>query len=267
MKASKKTIVFLIEYDGTNYSGWQSQKNSVSIQETIEKALKEITGIELHVVGAGRTDAGVHSRGQVAHCRIDERFLIPEHKITSAVNSVLPPDIRILDAKITEQGFHATKDAIARQYSYYVHTRESVFLRNYSLWVPFEIDEKRLFESAKVFLGEHDFSAFAKKNPSTKNYVCRVEISNWERISGFQYKYTIKANRFVYGLIRSLVGLMLDVARNRRTIEEIEKALKEGKKNFQNPLSKSCGLYLEKVFYPEKINFFKNFVFKILLLI
>lgn len=256
MKSTKKTIVFLIEYDGTNYSGWQSQKNSVSVQETIEKALKKVTGLELHIIGAGRTDAGVHSRGQVAHCRIDERFPIPEHKIISAVNSALPLDIRILDVKMTEQQFHATKDAIARQYSYYIHTRESVFLRNYSLWIPFEIDESRLFESAKVFLGEHNFSAFAKKNPSTQSYVCRVEISNWEKISEFQYKYTIKANRFVYGLIRSLVGVMLDVACNRRTIKEVEKALKEGTKSFQNPLSKACGLYFEKVFYPEKINFF-----------
>ncbi len=258
MMNTKRTIVFLIEYDGTNYSGWQSQKNSVSVQETIENALKEVTKLNLHIVGAGRTDAGVHARGQVAHCRIDKRFPIPEHKITSAVNSALPPDVRILDAKLTDKPFHATKDAIARQYSYYIHTKESVFLRNYSLYVPFAINERELFECAKVFWGEHNFSAFAKKNPSTKNYTCIIETSNWEKISNFQYKYTIKANRFVYGLIRSLIGVMLDVARNRRTIQEVEKALKEGTKKFQNPLSKACGLYFEKVFYPEKINFFKK---------
>lgn len=268
MNEMKRTIVFLIEYDGTNYSGWQRQKNSNSIQETIEKAIESVSGIKVNVIGAGRTDAGVHALGQVAHSRIDERFTIPERKIPSAINSALPSDIRILEAKIFEIPFHATKDAIAREYQYLITTDNSVFLRNYALYVPFEIDIDLLNNASKVFLGEFDFRAFAKKNPSTKNYVCNIEKSEWAKISDNLFAYNIKANRFVYGLVRSLVGVMLDVARGRRKVEDIQTALEKKEKNFPSPIAKAKGLYFVKAYYPEGKNFFQNnFVFKKILLI
>lgn len=264
----KRTIVFLIEYDGTNYSGWQRQKNSNSIQETIEQAIEIVSGQKLFVIAAGRTDAGVHALGQVAHCRIEDSFPIPENKIVSAINSALPPDIKILEAKTTELPFHSTKDAIAREYAYLVTTKNSVFLRNYAFYFPFELEIDRLNEISKVFLGEYDFSPFAKKNPSTKNYFCRIEKSEWQQLSENLFCYTIRANRFVYGLVRSLVGVILDCARGRRTTPEVEEALRSGKKNFPSPLAKAKGLYLTRVYYPEEKNFFKkNFDFKNLLLI
>lgn len=264
----KRTIVFLIEYDGTNYSGWQRQKNSNSVQETIEKAIEVVTGEKIFVIAAGRTDAGVHALGQVAHSRIDDNFPIPEHKIPSAINSALPTDIRILDAIVTEIPFHATKDAIAREYSYLISLENSVFIRNYVCYLPFDFDIDILLNVGKVFIGEYDFSPFAKKNPSTKNYVCRIEKSEWIRLNDHLFCYNIKANRFVYGLVRSLVGVMLDCARGRRTITEIEETLHTGQKNFPSPLAKAKGLFLTNVYYPPEKNFFKiNFDFKNLLLI
>lgn len=264
----KRTIVFLIEYDGTNYSGWQRQKNSNSVQETIEKAIEVVTGQKIFVIGAGRTDAGVHSLGQVAHARIDENFPLPEKKIASAINSALPQDIRIIDAKVTESSFHSTKDAIAREYAYIVTTENSVFLRNYALYLPFELDIAKLNEVARIFLGEYDFTGFAKKNPSTKTYVCNIEKSQWEQLSNNIYIYNIKANRFVYGLVRSLVGVMLDVARGRRSPEEVQEVLITKKKNFPSPLANPKGLYLVKVYYPPEKEFFqKNFDIKKILLI
>lgn len=264
----KRTIVFLIEYDGTNYSGWQRQKNSNSIQETIERAIETVSGKKAFVIGAGRTDAGVHAVGQVAHARIDETFPIPERKIVSAINSALPLDIRILDAKVTTEQFHSTKDAIAREYSYLVTTENSVFLRNYAFFFPFEMDLEKLNKASKIFVGEYDFSPFAKKNPSTKNYVCCIEKSEWIQISSNLFCFTIKANRFVYGLVRSLVGVILDCMRGRRTIAEVENALRTGRKEFPSPLAKAKGLYLTNVYYPSEKNFFeKNFDFRKILLI
>jgi len=264
----KRTIVFLIEYDGTNYSGWQRQKNANSIQETIERAIETVSGRKVFVVAGGRTDSGVHAFAQVAHSRIDEDFPIPEHKLCSAINSALPQDIQILDAKIIETDFHSTKDAIAREYQYLVTTKKSVFLRNYSLFFPFELKLDILNSCANIFVGEHDFRSFAKNNPSTKNYVCNIEVSQWEQLEDFLFVYTIKSNRFVYGLVRSLVGIMLDVARGRRSIEEVSNSVVQGKKTFPSPIARANGLFLKKIYYPNEKDFFKkNLDFKNLFLI
>ncbi|MFN3306387.1 MAG: tRNA pseudouridine(38-40) synthase TruA [Candidatus Kapaibacteriota bacterium] len=267
----KHTIVFLIEYDGTNYSGWQRQKNSNSVQETIERAIEVVSKQRVFVVGAGRTDTGVHALGQVAHSIVDPNFPIPEKKLVCAINSSLPLDIRILQAKIIENKFHATKDAIAREYWYLVTTKNSVFLRNNALFVPLKLDINLLNETASIFIGEHNFEPFAKKNPSTKNYICSIEVSKWLGLSSSLYLYIIKANRFVYGLVRSLVGAMLDVARGRRQLQELQEALRSGRKNFPTPLAKEKGLYLAKVYYPPEKDYFpsskKNFDFQNLLLI
>lgn len=255
-KGIKKKIVFLIEYDGTNYSGWQYQENSTSIQGTIKKSLTKAFGQSFSLVGAGRTDAGVHARGQVAHSIVPDEFSVPENKIPTAVNSKLPKDIRIIDAKIVDVPFHATIDAIARVYTYFIHTRPSVFLRNYSYYLPYTIDYQKLFESANIFVGEWDFASLAKKNPSTKNYICRIEKSHWEQIDEFRYKYSIQANRFVYSLIRAIVGAMIEIARERLNLLEILTVLKTGTKKLNIPLAPQCGLFLEKVLYPSGKNFF-----------
>lgn len=255
-KATKKKIVFLIEYDGTNYSGWQYQENSTSIQGTIKNSLTKAFEQSFSLVGAGRTDAGVHARGQVAHSIVPDEFSVPEDKIPTAVNSKLPKDIRIIDAKIVEVPFHSTIDAIARVYTYFIHTRPSVFLRNYSYYLPYTIDYQKLFDSANIFVGEWDFTSLAKKNPSTKNYICRIEKSHWEQIDEFRFKYSIQANRFVYSLVRAIVGTMIEIARGVLTPLEIHTALKTGTRKFHIPLVPPCGLFLKKVLYPPDKNFF-----------
>ena len=121
------TIVLKIEYDGTNFGGWQVQKNARTVQDVIEKALEKICGYSLSVTGAGRTDAGVHARGQIAHSRLKFKFPIPERKITQVLNSKLPEDIRIKAASILNFDFHSRYDAKAREYSYTITNVDSVF--------------------------------------------------------------------------------------------------------------------------------------------
>lgn len=256
MIQKNETLVFLIEYDGTNYAGWQKQSNAISIQSKIAEALYHTFGKYYLIPAAGRTDAGVHARGQVAHCPKPSKLTIPEHKIPTAINTNLPEDIRIIAAKIVDIPFHATIDAIARRYTYHIHTKENVFIRKYSLHIHYKLDFEKLFESAKIFVGEWDLKPIAKRNPSTNSYVCRIEQSYWEKIDEDKYRYTIQANRFVYSAVRAIVGIMLNIARGKLEPNEVIKALTIGKRGFNLSIVPPHGLFLDKVFYPEGKNFF-----------
>ncbi len=155
-----QTLALLIEYDGTNYCGWQKQKNAQTVQQNTEDALSAIIGYETAVVGAGRTDTGVHARGQAAHAVLHKQCNIPGPNIIRAINSKLPPDIRILDAAILAGKFHARFDAVAREYSYTISKEWSVFNRLYSYCPEYLFVEGRLMEAESVFRGHLDFSTF-----------------------------------------------------------------------------------------------------------
>ncbi|MFA6571187.1 MAG: tRNA pseudouridine(38-40) synthase TruA [Bacteroidota bacterium] len=252
------TLALIIEYDGTNYAGWQRQLNAVSVQSKIEKALFDITGLNLNLTGAGRTDAGVHASGQVAHSVIEDdmlnHFTIPEDKIAIALNSNLPIDIRIKNAKIFETPFHARYDAIAREYSYSFHTEESVFLNRFSAYFRYKLNFDELYASASVFTGRHDFTTFSKFNPEIKNNFCTIEKCEWKRISDYQFNLKIKANRFLYGMVRSLVGVMIDISRGKREIEEVKNALEKCDRSLCSQLAPANGLVLNRIYYPENIS-------------
>lgn len=255
----RRTLILKIEYDGTDYAGWQRQKNATSIQSEIERGIYEITGAKLIVIGAGRTDAGVHSRGQVANCKLNEDFSIPEHKIPNAINSKLRPDIRIKRAMIADFHFNARFDAIAREYSYSIIREDSVFSRRFTTRIKYPFSFDKLEESAQIFKGIHDFTTFSKHNPDTKNSVCNVKDCQWRvnsdianKTDVFQLK--IIADRFIYGMVRSLAGAMLDVARNKRTLEDLSSALLKRDRRLSSPLAPPEGLILEGVYYPERFN-------------
>lgn len=247
------TLLLRVEYDGTNYSGWQNQLNAPTIQHELEKAWYKLTAVRSSVIGSGRTDAGVHGRGQIAHILLHDGFKIPEHKIAVALNSRLPKDIRITGAQITERNVQARFDAISREYSYSISTEQSVFHRNYCWHIHFPFDVQLLHESGKLFIGTHDFTTFSKLNHDTKNYVCSVSICEWTEFH-HSVRLRIKSDRFVYGMVRSLVGVMMDIARNRRSLEEVKDALAQKDRRLISTLAPPQGLVLEKVCYPEEFN-------------
>lgn len=249
-------LVILIEYDGTNYSGWQRQINSISIQERVESAVQKVFGEKLSIVAAGRTDAGVHARGQVVHISLKETNKIPIEKIPLALNSYLPMDIRILKSALADDNFHARYKAIAREYSYTLATNYSVFTRHFASFVKYKLNEKKLFKSAELFLGEHNFSNFSKKNEEIDNYVCNVHRCEWGKIDDNLLRLTIRANRFVYGMVRSIVGAMIDVSRGKRSFESIHYALNNTEIEVISPIAPANGLVLEKVYYPPEYQFF-----------
>ena len=247
-----KTLVLNIQYDGTGYSGWQIQNNAITLQETLEKAIFVVTGRKYGTIAAGRTDAGVHAKGQVVSVAIDEYFPIPDGRITNAINSKLPHDVRVNHSFVYNGKFHARFDAIARQYEYYVCTKYNVFNRNHISNIRFKIDFDRLFDSAVYFEKKADFTTFSKHNPDITNPVCDVSICSWEAISENTYKLTIKSDHFLYGMVRSVVGFMFDIARNKKDFRDIFTAFEKVDRKLNSPLAPPQGLYLHKVFYPDE---------------
>lgn len=248
-----KNLALLIEYNGTNFGGWQIQPNSPTIQEEIQNALFELIRKPCLLIGAGRTDAGVHAAGQVANTLIDDDFPIPESKIAIAINSKLPEDIRIKQAVFVSDEFHARYDAIAREYEYFVHTDDSVFLKYFSTFYKYPIDEDILFHVANIFKGEHDFTSYSKHNPSTKSYICKVDICEWDKISETQYRLSVRANRFVYGMIRSMVGAMLDTASSKIFPTDLLYGLQNPSRDNFIKLAPAAGLIFKRIYYPSKI--------------
>lgn len=248
-----RNIALLIEYDGTDYGGWQIQPNTLTIQESIQNAVSELTGFNCNLTAAGRTDAGVHSAGQVANAVFDDNFPIPTGKIVPAINSRLPEEIRILKAVEVPDEFHARYDAVAREYEYSFHTVDTVFKRKFSTYFKYPIDEDLLFTSSHIFMGRHDFTSFSKNNPSTKSYICNVETCRWIKTSSFEYKLIIKADRFVYGMVRSIAGAMLESAAERIFPTDIIYGIQNPNRDNFIKLAPPMGLILKKIYYKNEI--------------
>ncbi len=247
--ADVRRVALLLEYDGTHYSGWQRQLNAPSIQEVLEHCLRRMLGRYINVIAAGRTDAGVHALGQVVHLDLPTAVTLPPEKIVKALNTMLPPDIRILWGADVPGDFHARFTAVRRTYFYTVMLFESVFHRYYTWQLRYAIDTEQLQQSAAIFLGEHDFTTFSKFNADTRNYVCSVDRCEWEPLNPGMWRFTISANRFVYGMVRSLVGAMIDVARGKRSIAELQQALQQRDRALNSPLAPARGLVLARIAY------------------
>lgn len=246
-----KTLVLVLEYDGTNYSGWQIQKNSLSIQQEIESALYILTSKKYNIIAAGRTDAGVHAKGQVVSTIIDD-FTVPYDKIIYALNSKLPKAIRVVKSKIINEKFHARFDADYREYEYYITTKFNTFERFYVSFIKYPINQKLLFDSAELFIKKYDFTSFSKFNPDTENPVCNVTKCEWSKLERGKFKLNIKADRFLYGMVRSLAGVMVDIARGKRSAAEACEALQKKDRKYNSPLAPPEGLYFLKAGYPKK---------------
>lgn len=244
-----KTLILNIEYDGTKFNGWQIQPNGRTIQEEIEKAILRIFNEKVRITGAGRTDSGVHAINMTASCQIENNSNIPNNKIIKALNTVLPDDIAIINSNIIDKEFNARFDAIARSYYFYLHTNKSPILRRFSLEWKIPFDKNILFDSAKIFLGIHDFTTFSKINASITNNVCEITISEWEQINDNQFRYHIKGYHFLYGMVRCLVGGMLAAARGNSSIEKLKSDLSSCNRKNTYPLVAPEGLHFEKAYY------------------
>lgn len=242
-----QNIKLLIEYDGTDFVGWQIQPNGPSIQGELEKALGDILQEPISTVAAGRTDAGVHARGQVASFKTS-KSVVPD-LIQRGLNGLLPPQIVVLSAEQVPDSFHARHSAKARVYRYHLGLQQTALQRNQCWYVGgYSIREDLLQQCAELLLKEDDFSSFCKVNTGDDHFRCTVDRASWQRIDT-ELVFDIRARRFLYGMVRALVGTMVEVARGHRQFTEFQEILEAKDRARAGASAPAKGLFLEEVVY------------------
>jgi tRNA pseudouridine38-40 synthase len=241
-------IKLVLEYDGTNYSGWQIQNGQDSIQARIEAALERIFSTPVRLYAAGRTDAGVHARGQVAALRLPRPFDVDELK--RALNATLPADIAVFDAAEVGADFDPRRDARLRIYEYRVlnRTTRSVFEHRYAWLVRDPLDLDAMQAGAREFVGEHDFAAFRTLGTEMKSTVRRVDVSEWRR-DGEVLTYRIEASGFLRHQVRTMVSAMVEIGRGKLTAADIRALLASRDRARAPAAAPASGLFLVGVRY------------------
>ncbi|PPI88896.1 tRNA pseudouridine(38-40) synthase TruA [Candidatus Pantoea edessiphila] len=248
IKISKK-IALCVEYDGTKYHGWQRQADALSIQEELEHALSQIANHSINVFCAGRTDAGVHSTGQIVHFKTNTQRSIEAW--TSGVNTNLPDSISIIWAKVVSDKFHARFSATARRYRYIIynnHLRPSIFINGLA-HIHYPLDEKKMEHAGSFLIGEHDFTSFCDSSSQLSNHRRNLIHLNVIR----QGKYVVidvKANAFLYHMVRNIVGNLIDIGCGKKSSSWMKTLLLAKNRILGLATAKAKGLYLVEVDYP-----------------
>jgi tRNA pseudouridine38-40 synthase len=237
----------VIEYEGTRYSGWQAQKNARTIQgELLEAGHKVFETADLEIYGSGRTDAGVHALAQVAHLAV--KTMLAPHIICLKLNDELPADINILEVTKAPENFHARHDAVARCYLYQISRRRTALGKRYVWWIKDELNVSKMREAAKLFVGFNDFRNFSADDPeekSTTTDINKIEIEE----HGDLILIRIGGSRFLWKLVRRIVGVLGEAGRGSVAQEEIQRFLSEESGEPAKFTAPPSGLFLEKVFY------------------
>lgn len=210
-------------YDGTAYHGWQIQPHSVTVQEELQKALSTLMRKSMEVVGAGRTDTGVHARKMIAHFDHDEELDCSQ--LVYKLNKLLPRDIAVQHVEPVADDMHARFSAKSRTYHYYVHLDKNPFLRSYSWQVYGNPDFELMNRAARVLMEYKDFTSFSKVNTDTKTNDCTITEARWDRVGEDQWRFTVTANRFLRNMVRAIVGTLMEVGRGRMTIEQLRSVI------------------------------------------
>jgi len=240
----------VIEYDGTNFNGFQSQPEGMrTVQKELTSALSDVFNHQTSIGYAGRTDAGVHARGQVIDFMTGKDLDI--YRFKWSLNNLLPNDISIKKIMKVNTGFNSRRDARSREYSYNIVNAEyhSVFLKKYSILITRKLDVKQMGKAAGFFIGKRDFAPFA--SPSIKDEYTVREIYGFSldiKEDGL-LEFRIKANSFLYNVIRIMIGIILEIGKGKRNIKEIKQALKTGEGNFSASMAPAKGLILDRVEY------------------
>ncbi len=240
-------IKLVIEYDGTNYVGWQQQKKGATIHGTLSKAIGRVINEEVALQGSGRTDAGTHAVGQVANFKTKSN--IPVSNLVQAINSYLPRDIVVKSAKKVPEKFHSRYSAKSKTYCYTIlnsRIRDAVG-RDYCLHYSTPLDIEKMQKASKVLIGKHDFSAFKSKSevPSSVRTIMKLEIKK----KGKFLTFTVEADGFLYKMVRSIVGTLIEVGKGKMTITEFKRIVKSRTRAKAGNTVAANGLCLIKVKY------------------
>ncbi|MBQ8521946.1 MAG: tRNA pseudouridine(38-40) synthase TruA [Bacteroides sp.] len=238
-----------LAYDGTRYHGWQVQPNGESVQGTLMKALSTFLRKEIEVVGAGRTDAGVHARLMVAH--FDYEDPLDVRMVADKLNRLLPPDISVYEIRPVKPEAHARFDATYRTYKYYVTTRKDPFNRHYAWRLFNEPDFARMNKAAKILFDYIDFTSFSKLHTDVKTNNCRIMHAEWTQTGPHEWVFTIQADRFLRNMVRAVVGTLIEVGRGKLTLDGFRQVIEKKDRCSAGNSVPGHALFLVDVGYPE----------------
>lgn len=282
-----------LQYDGTAYHGWQTQPNAVSVQETIEQKLSMLLNRDVFIIGAGRTDAGVHARLMVAHFEISDidgtdaqeqettgraeskanreqkesknptaaiqkkessaTLLTDTALLTRRLNQVLPNDIAIQNIVPVRPEAHARFSPISRTYRYYITTDKSPFNRQYAYHIYWQLDVDKMNEAARCLFNFTDFTSFSKLHTDVKTNNCHIMEAHWEETAPGHLVFTIKADRFLRNMVRAIVGTLILVGRGKLSVEQFCRTIEQKNRCSAGDSAPAQALFLEDIEYPEEI--------------
>ena len=238
-----------LAYDGSAYHGWQRQPNGVSIQSTLEDALRTLLGHPVVVVGAGRTDAGVHARQIFAHIDLIEAV---EENFVYRLNQFLPKDIAVRQIHHVNDAAHARFDAVSRSYEYHLTTTKNPFLVSYAYAFGKNLDIAAMNQAAALLINHTDFKCFSKSKTDVKTYDCDITHAEWT-CNGSDWVFSISANRFLRNMVRAIVGTLIEVGLKKMSIEDFQTVLRSRSRSEAGFSVPAHGLYLTHVVYPNTI--------------
>ncbi len=243
-----KNIKLTIEYEGTNYSGWQRQENAITIQEKIEEAIENLVDEKVKLIGSGRTDGKVHALGQVANFLTNSN--IPGEKYKYALKFLLPEDIAIIESEEVDLKFHSRFDATKKRYKYIVYNGElpRAIYRNFSYHVPYDIDIDEMIQASKYLIGTYDFATFMATNSDVNSTIRTIYDISIEKNKEL-IEFNIEGNSFLRNMVRIIVGTLLYVGFGKIKKENLPKIILDKKREGAGPTAPPQGLFLEKVFY------------------
>lgn len=243
-----RRIHLIVEYDGTNYAGWQRQSNAMTVQEKLERAVLRLTGEEVCVSGASRTDAGVHALGQSAH--FDTQSRIPAEKFSFALNTMLPPDIRVVRSEEVSMAFHARFSGRGKRYRYLIHAapHAGALNRLTHAHVIYPLDVEKMRAEAQSLVGTHDFAAFAASGSVVKDTVRTIWRADVER-HGAEICLIVEGNGFLYNMVRIIAGTLIGVGSGKLAPGAIKRAIESGSRLDLGITAPAHGLTLMEVFY------------------
>ena len=243
-----KNIKLTIEYDGTNYHGWQIQPNARTVEQTVKEAIEKLTKEEINLVGASRTDEGVHAYGQVANFKTTSN--IPQDKFSYAINSFLPDDIIIVKSELVDESFHSRYDAKGKKYRYIIYNRDikSAIWKDRAYHVKKEIDVEIMRKAAKHLVGKNDFSSFKSSGGSAKTSVRTIYDITIDKKDDI-ITIEVSGDGFLYNMVRIIAGTLVEFGVEKRNPEKMLEILNAKDRKKAGKTAPSCGLYLVHIYY------------------
>jgi tRNA pseudouridine38-40 synthase len=235
-------------FKGTHYSGWQIQKNAMSVQEKVNNALALLSRAKTETTGCGRTDTGVHAKQFFAHFDIDKK-IEDKKQFSYQLNAILPNDISVFDLHEVADDASARYDAIIRTYEYYLYRSKNPFLKDVASMMLYDMDVRKINKACSVLLAHDDFKCFSKSRTQVNHTICKIYKAEWEEKNNM-HKFTISANRFLRGMVRAIVGTLQQVGEGKLSLHDFKKIIENKQRSAAGASVDACGLYLSRIEYP-----------------